>query len=187
MSSRENRVVARNAGFTLWELVWTIAIAGITLGLAVPSFEAFLLDSRRTADINAFVIAVQLARSEAAKRGRPIVLCQSPDLIRCGNDELDYGSGWIVFANDDEMRPPQRAAQEPILYAHAPELVGSISANRELFEFRPYLKRSVNGTATFCDRRGASAARAVIVSYTGRPRVDSKGPAGERLVCARLP
>jgi type IV fimbrial biogenesis protein FimT len=179
--------VARNAGFTLWELLWTLAITGVAAGLAVPSFAEFLLDSRRTADINGFVIAVQLARSEASKRGRSVVLCQSADLRTCGNDELEYGSGWIVFSNDDDVRPPQRSGLEPLLYAHAPALVGSISANRELFEFRPYLKRSVNGTVTFCDRRGAGAARAVIVSYTGRPRVDSKGPGGERLVCAGLP
>jgi type IV fimbrial biogenesis protein FimT len=179
--------VARNAGFTLWELLWTLAIVGVGLGLAVPTFQQFVLDARRTADVNAFVLAVQLARSEAAKRGRPVVLCQSADLQTCGNNELEYGRGWIVFANDDERRPPQRSGQEPVLYAHAPNLVGSIAANRELFEFRPYLKRSVNGTVTFCDRRAADAARAVIVSYTGRPRVDSVGPGGERLVCAGLP
>ncbi len=179
--------MARNAGFTLWELLWTFAIVGIGLGLAVPSFEEVVLDARRTADINAFVLAVQLARSEAAKRGRPVVLCQSADLQTCGNQELQYRLGWIVFANEDELRPPQRAGQEPLLYAHAPALVGSITANRELFEFRPYLKRSVNGTVTFCDRRAPQAARAVIVSYTGRPRVDSVGPGGEPLVCAGFP
>ena len=179
--------MVRNAGFTLWELLWTLAIVGIGLGLAVPSFERFLLDARRTADINAFVLAVQLARSEAAKRGRPVVLCQSADLQTCGNEELEYGLGWIVFANEDEARPPQRASRETLLYAHAPALVGSISANRELFEFRPYLRRSVNGTVTFCDRREREGARAVIVSYTGRPRVDSVGPGGEALVCAGLP
>jgi hypothetical protein len=38
----------------------------------------------------------------------------------------------------------------------------------------------------FCDRRGAAAAKAVIVSYTGRPRVDRLAPDGKPLQCADL-
>ncbi|HLF11910.1 MAG TPA: GspH/FimT family pseudopilin [Gammaproteobacteria bacterium] len=179
--------MARIAGFTLWELLWTLIIGGTLLGLGVPSFQTFLLDSRRTADINALVLAIQLARSEAAKRGQPVVVCKSVDRLRCGGDEIRFDAGWMVFANADDIRPPHRSPSEPLLYAHVPELKGTITANRPLFEFRPYLRRSTNGTVTFCDRRGGRAARAVIVSYTGRPRVDSVGPGGEALPCAGLP
>jgi hypothetical protein len=41
----------------------------------------------------------------------------------------------------------------------------------------------VNGTVTFCDTRGPAAARAVIISYTGRPRVSDRGPGRRPLVC----
>ena len=175
--------VKRAAGFTLWELLLTLLVAGVVLALGAPSLQEFVLNSRRTADINAFVLAVQLARSEASKRGRPVVLCKSVDLLSCGGKEIRYDSGWMVFVNEDDLRPPERSADEPLLYVHSPQLEGTISSNRRLFEFRPYLRRSTNGTITFCDRRAESAARAVIISYPGRPRVSASGP-GRALSCA---
>jgi hypothetical protein len=72
-----------------------------------------------------------------------------------------------------------------LLYAHAPELTGTIVSNRPFYELRP-AGRSTNGTVVFCDRRGAAAARAVIVSFTGRPRVDTRDADGRPLRCARL-
>lgn len=179
--------MARTAGFTLWELLSTLAVMGVVLGLAAPALETVLLDARRTADVNAFVLAVQVARNEAAKRGAPVVLCKTADHARCGGSELDFDAGWMVFVNEDDLRPPQRSPLEPLLYAHVPAMEGSITGNRHVFEFRPFLRRSVNGTITFCDRRGAPAARAVIVSYTGRPRVDTVAPDGSPLDCAGLP
>ena len=174
-------------GFTLRELLCTLSVGAILLGLAVPSFRAFVLDARRTADVNGFVLAVQVARSEAIKRGETVVLCQTFDGHRCGNDEVGYGSGWLVFADSDSTRPPQRSDAKPVIYAYRPESTGTIVGNREYFDFRPIQTRSTNGTLVFCDERGGSSARAVIVSYTGRPRVDSVDPDGKRLVCSNSP
>jgi type IV fimbrial biogenesis protein FimT len=175
------------AGFTLWELLWTLAVGGVLLGLAVPAFRTFVLDTRRTADVNAFVLAVQLARSEAAKRGRAVVVCKTRDLRRCGGAELQYDAGWMVFVNVDDLLPPARSPNEPLLYAHQPEIEGTIVGNRAFFEFRPFRRRSTNGTLIFCDERGAAAARAVIVSYTGRPHVEQVDADGKPLRCADLP
>jgi type IV fimbrial biogenesis protein FimT len=147
-----------------------------------------VLDARRTADVNGFVLAVQLARNEAAKRGVPAVVCASADRLHCTDPKVRYDGGWIVFVNEDDIRPPDRSPAEPLLYAHQPALLGTITANRPAFEFWPFhTRRSTNGTVVFCDARGPSAARAVIVSYTGRPRVDSVDPDGEPLQCAGLP
>jgi type IV fimbrial biogenesis protein FimT len=173
-------------GVTLWELMWTLAIAATVITWGVPGFKGFLLDARRTADINAFVLAVQLSRSEAAKRGRPIVLCNTTDRLICAENGETFDTGWMVFVNSDDARPPQRSEDEDLLYFHAPRMEGSISANRRLFEFRPFGWRSTNGTITFGDERGQTQARAVIVSYTGRPRVSIEGPGGRELRCARL-
>ncbi len=184
-TSFQQEILSRRcSGTTLWELLCTMLIVGILLSLAIPNFQTLSLDSKRTADINAFVGAIQLARSESTKRARAIVLCKSADLITCGRDEIRYDAGWMVFVNSDDIRPPNRSAQEPLLYAHEPASDGPISANRRLFEFRPFRRRSTNGTVTFCDRRRDNAARAVIVSYTGRPRVSSRGPGQRALTCA---
>jgi type IV fimbrial biogenesis protein FimT len=176
----------RVAGFTLLELLGAVAVAGVLLGLAVPGFHTAVLDARRTADVNGFVLAVQVARSEAAKRSRTVILCKTADWQRCGGNEMRFDAGWMVFANVDGKLPPERSPAEPMIYAYQPVLEGTIVANRPYFEFRPLMRRSTNGTAVFCDSRGASAARAVIVSYTGRPRVDQVDPDGHALVCADL-
>jgi type IV fimbrial biogenesis protein FimT len=177
----------RANGFTLWELVCAVAIAGVVLGLGVPSFRGFLQDNRRTADVNAFVLAVQVARSEAAKRGRNVIVCATRDRARCDDFERGAAFGWMVFVNTDDVYPPRRSPGETLLYAHEPEIEGTIVGNRPYFEFRPPLHRSTNGTVVFCDGRGPRAARAVIVSYTSRPRVDTLTADRRPLPCADLP
>jgi type IV fimbrial biogenesis protein FimT len=175
----------RTQGFTLWELLCTLGVAAITLTIGVPSFRSFLLDARLTADVNGWILAIQLARSEAAKRGRPVIVCKTDDARRCGTADLPYDAGWMVYVNLDDAYPPQRSATEPLLYMHAPELTGTVVSNRPYYEFRPG-RRSTNGTTVFCDRRGAPAAKAVIVSYTGRPRVARVDADGHPLRCAAL-
>ena len=177
----------RCRGISLWELIWVLAVGATVTAMAAPGFRNVMLDARRTADMNAFVVAIQLSRSEAAKRGRPVVLCKTANGRSCGGAEIGFDAGWMVFTNTDDLRPPQRAPGEALLYVHEPAMIGSIKANRRLFEFRPFGWRSTNGTITFCDSRGVSHARAVIVSYTGRPRVSSRGPGNRALVCGNLP
>ena len=172
-------------GFTLWELVCTLAVVGVALAMAAPSFTSFLLDARMTTDVNAVVLAVQLARSEAAKRGAPVIVCRTYDRRLCLGDEVIASAGVMVFVNADERLPPSRADAEPLLYAHTPEVRGSNRANRPFFEFR-IGRRSTNGTFVFCDQRGAAGAKAVIVSYTGRPRVAGRDADGRPLRCAGL-
>jgi type IV fimbrial biogenesis protein FimT len=173
--------MGRALGFTLWELLCGLAIGGVALGLGTPAFSAFLLDARMTADVNGWVLAVQVARSEAAKRGRPVIVCKTADTRRCSATEID--AGWMVYVNLDDQYPPLRSDVEPLLYVHTVELSGTIVSNRPYYEFRPH-RRSTNGTTVFCDRRGAQSARAVIVSYTGRPRVDRRDGDGRPLSCA---
>jgi type IV fimbrial biogenesis protein FimT len=175
----------RALGASLWELLCTLGLSSVVLSLAIPSLRSFLLDARRTADINALIATIQFARGEAAKRGMPVVLCKSADGATCAGAELRFDAGWIVFVNTDGIRPPNRSPAEDLLAHYAPETRGTIAANRRLFEFRAFGWRSTNGTVTFCDADGR--ARAVIVSYTGRPRVADIGPGGRPLVCADLP
>ncbi|MGI9258942.1 MAG: GspH/FimT family pseudopilin [Gammaproteobacteria bacterium] len=168
---------------SLWELLWIVTITSSVIAWGAPGFDGFLLDARRTADVNAFVLAIQLARSEAAKRGRAVVLCKSDDRRRCGDGDIGFDAGWMVFVDTDDSAAPQRSESDELLLFHEPRSAGPIRANRRLFAFRPFGWRSTNGTITFCDRRGASRARAIIVSYTGRPRVADTGPGGRVLGC----
>jgi len=172
-------------GLTLWELLCTLSIAAVTLAAGVPAFRSFLLDARLTADVNGWVLAVQIARSEAAKRGRPVIVCKTDDTLRCGGTALPVDAGWMVYVNVDDEYPPRRSSSEPLLYMYAPHIAGTVISNRPYYEFRVG-RRSTNGTTVFCDQRGAAAAKAVIVSYTGRPRVDRVDADRHPLRCAGL-
>ena len=172
-------------GLTLWELLCALSIAAVALTAGVPAFHSFLLDARLTADVNGWVLAVQIARSEAAKRGRPVIVCKTDDTLRCGDTALPVDAGWMVFVNIDDEYPPRRSSSEPLLYMHDPEITGTVVSNRPYYEFRVG-RRSTNGTTVFCDQRGAAAAKAVIVSYTGRPRVDRVDADRHPLRCAGL-
>jgi len=172
----------RSLGFSVWELLCTLGIAAIALTAGIPAFRSFLLDARLTADVNGWVLAVQVARSEAAKRGRPVIACKTIDTRQCG---AGPNAGWMVYVNLDDDYPPRRSGTEPLLLVHAPESAGTAVSNRPYYEFRPG-RRSTNGTIVFCDARGAAAARAVIVSHTGRPRVSARDSNGRPLRCAGL-
>lgn len=60
---------SRKSGFTLLELLVTIAIAGILIALAVPGFTSFIGSNRAEVQKSSFVNAINYARSEAVKRG----------------------------------------------------------------------------------------------------------------------
>lgn len=171
-------------GFTLWELLFALAVSALLLGAGVPSLKLFLLDNRLTADVNAWVLAVQLARSEAAKRGRPVIVCPTVDTRACSS--TPGRSSVMAYVNSDDRYPPERSAAEPLLFVHAAAIDGTILSNRPYYEFRPGRRRSTNGTIVFCDTRGTAAARALIVSYTGRPRVSRRAADGRPLYCARV-
>jgi len=171
-------------GFSILELMITLLIVAGLLTAGVPALNWLVLDSRRTADINAFVTSIQLARSESAKRAAPAIVCKTADFRVCGGSTVHYEVGWMVFVDEDGDQPPEVDPDEILLYSYRPNTEGTIRSNRSRYTFRPYYRRSTNGTVTFCDRRGESAARAVIISHTGRPRVSDRGPGDRRLNCA---
>lgn len=64
------------AGFTIVELMVTIMLASILLGLGVPAFRQMMATSRLTAQTNDFVAAINAARSEAITRNVNIFFCR---------------------------------------------------------------------------------------------------------------
>jgi type IV fimbrial biogenesis protein FimT len=174
----------RSRGYSLLELLIALALVVVLLGLGVPGLRELALDARRTADVNALVSAIHLARSESLKRARAVVLCHTADGFLCAGARQPYDLGWMVFVDTDGDNPPRRDENEELLLHHKPVIEGSIRSNRAQYVFHPYYRRSTNGTIVFCDIRGPAAARAVIVSYTGRPRVAGTTAAGGALSCA---
>lgn len=92
--------MAQNRGFTLVELMMTLLIAAILLGVAVPNFSSLVESNRVTAATNELVGALNAARSEAVRRGRDVVICASDDGADCGAAG-GWQDGWIIFGDDN--------------------------------------------------------------------------------------
>lgn len=88
-------------GFTLIELMITITILAILLGVGVPSFLDASLSSRLSSIANDLVASVQLARSEAIKRNSNVTVCVSSNGTDCGSG--DWNQGWIVLASSEVL------------------------------------------------------------------------------------
>jgi len=176
-------MTCRQAGFSMTELLVTLALLGIVTGFTLPSFRALQLDAARTRQVNQFVQAIHLARSEAMKRNTIVSLCPSRDAQTCAAADVAWEAGWLVFANLDGDSPAIRDGGEPLVQAYSPWADGRHRGNRATLSFRAFGQSGTTATYTFCDTRGSAAARAVIVSQTGRPRVATSTAAGDPLVC----
>jgi len=91
----------RDSGFTLVELMITIVVVTIMLAMGAPAFKDFIKNNRVTAQTNDLVSAIQLARSEALKRGTNVVVCASKDGAKCTGKDT-WADGWIVFSDFDQ-------------------------------------------------------------------------------------
>lgn len=89
-------------GYTLMELMVTVAIAGIIMAIAAPSYRLYVQNQRSVNLANDFVSALQIARSEAIKRGVPVSVCPASDdaLDECAGGN-DWTNGWLVFEDAD--------------------------------------------------------------------------------------
>lgn len=89
-------------GFTLIELIITVAIFGIMASIAVPNYSSFIQKSRKSSAYNVLVGTISLARIEAVKRSRVVTLCISTDQSSCDvNTETQWDKGWIVFVDNN--------------------------------------------------------------------------------------
>jgi type IV fimbrial biogenesis protein FimT len=158
----------RHAGFTLMELLTSLTLVAILASLAVPALDRVILDSRRAAALDELVRAAWYARTEALRRGEPVLLCAAGDTDTCVASHEAWTDGWRVAPVHEPGMTLRRGRG-------APDPRARLLANRTAFRFEPHDRRSTNGTLAWCDGRGNVAARAVIIAPTGRPRLE-RGP-----------
>jgi len=180
----------RSHGFTLMELMVTLAIAAIILGIAAPSFSQFLRNNRLTSAANDLLTAIQNARTEAIKRQQSVSICPTanPTAVEptCAGGDF---SSWIMFVDPNNDCRRAVGGAETLLKAGGPAANGVVSRANPLgvcisFAATGFLQpQAVTGQVTanrilYCDSRGLapiagtqSAGRGIYVTNTGRSRV----------------
>jgi type IV fimbrial biogenesis protein FimT len=169
-------------GYSLYELIMTLGLAGLILTLGLPSFSNIVANQRLRTEVDAVFHAIHLARQESIVRRRVVSICPTLDGQLCTSD-LDWSVGWMTFVNIDRDWPAIRDPDEPVLRTFKVNPASRILANRRSFSLRSTDLRATNGTLVFCDRAGRAKPRALVVSYTGRPRVAYKDRRGRDYQC----
>jgi type IV fimbrial biogenesis protein FimT len=86
-------------GFTLIEMITTIAVLGIVLTIAAFSFKDVIWRNQVNVAANEFVTILSFARSEAVTRGQVVWVCRSSDGNTCNTPAGGWEAGYIVFAD----------------------------------------------------------------------------------------
>ncbi len=81
-------------GFTILELMMTVTVAGILLGVGVPALQDFVRANRSVTEVNNLLKGMNLARSEAINRGVEITIAPSSG--------GDWTVGWSVGIDADD-------------------------------------------------------------------------------------
>ncbi len=190
MNAKTYAMHKKQTGFTLIELIVTLAVGAILLSQAVPSYLQMTQNNRIVTQTNDFVTSLNMARSEAVKRGDRVTVCKSADNATCIGGG-DWQQGWIIFTDTNNDAVVNNT--DIILRTYGPlaasNTLSGVSGN--VANFISYTSNGFSelvgggvqtGTLVLCDSRGlGAAARAIVLSASGQLRT---APADDPTVIA---
>jgi type IV fimbrial biogenesis protein FimT len=198
-------ITSQQHGFTLWELLITMLVAGILLGIGVPNVMEFQRNGAMTAAGNNVVTGVLMARTESVKRQAPVAFCLSDDATTptptCSpNSVVDSATrGFVVWVDENNNQDANGAriltdatdgnavidaGELVLMQSAAPGGTVRVSANCGYVSFAPtgFTRQAgalcfpANRAILFCDDRGRRRAAGAL-SAARIVRIDRPGRA----------
>lgn len=173
-----------NGGFTLIELMVTLAVGAILLAVAVPSFRTFVQNAQVNNTADTFLGAIQQARSEAITRGNWVLLCRTADPTgtTCGDsDPNDWSPGWLMYAAPEANSEIPYDASDHVLIKRGSAAADGVEITADA-DGNTYLTFGPDGTLrepmgngdaqvlyAICDERGPAEGRLIVLRRIGRP------------------
>ena len=175
--ARRAPCAAAGTGFTLVELTIVLAIASLLLTVAAPAYGDWIAAYQLRNHAEQLASSMNLARSEAIRRGYRVNLCPAADGRRCA-DAAAWGAGWLVFV--DVNRDGRIGDDEPVLRVERAAAPGiRVLANRPIEDYVSFTAlgsaRLLNGglqMGTFTVCRAGQRALKVVLANSGRVRLE---------------
>ncbi len=158
-------------GFTLIELIVTVAVLSILLVIAVPGFMHARAATATHTMRQALIGTLVQARAVASTREQIVLLCPSRDRQACADTE-EWHHGFLAAIDLNGSGAIDAGDQAVSSHARFDADIHAISTRgRRLLKFYPNGGNAgSNVTFTFCDRRGPAKATAMAMSNVGNYR-----------------
>jgi len=168
------------AGYTLMELLVTLAIVGIVAVMATPNMITMMERNQKSSALNNVLGMLSIGRSEAVTRQLTVSACASTDQATC--DTNNWEAGWLLFVDDgsgtggvaddgnlngtEEILRIGGAASGDVTIRLLADIAdqGAISFDDEGLAVDP-------GTIVVCIDGDVDSASAAILNVSGQPRL----------------
>ena len=163
----------KERGFTMLELLSTVAIASIIAGFAIPNIEAYQAANNKTQTMNQFVALLTDARKSAVNRATKVVVCPIDENASCSED---WTLPVSVFADDNDNQTIEY--NEDVLNSLDLSAVTQ-SVKWQAFSKKPFIQfddagasGDQSGRLFLCDTTSTNH-KVIIVTPAGHTRVDA--------------
>ncbi len=173
----------RQAGFTLTELIVTVAILAIVTGFAVPAMQSYVTNASVSTLANEFTSGLSYTRGEAVNRNTCVTMCIAIDPNdpnpTCSPALNDWNNGWIIFA-DPECNASALGSRDQLLQVYegapnGPQLSTAVGGNVRSITFTSRGVPSAIGAARqFTLNTGGTSMtpkKTICLDAAGRARV----------------
>lgn len=164
----------QSSGYTLTELVMTIAILAVIATIAVPAMTGSVMAARAATERAALMESLQAALNYSIANRAYVVFCASSDGEVCLGGS-DWTPGWMAFVDDNHNRIRdigESALRERHQLPSGIRLHTSIGRPQVVFQPFGGVNAGTNATLTLCDRRGPAKASTLVIANSGNIRAD---------------